>query len=141
MPTAWSSPHPLVVPIQCSLLYSFVPIKQTQCWSITLLHHHLQSSEMVFQSKRLKESWIVRFSMEGWSILCTGKGMPTVPALSTTARLHSLRHLLDTYRILQSLKPWQPLPDPGSFSKAYKSELPSPILTLSSTKVLRYIEI
>ena len=75
MPTAWSSPHPLIILTQCSLLYSFVLMKKTQCWSITLLLHHLQSSEMVFQSMRLKESWIVRFSMEGWSILCAGKGM------------------------------------------------------------------
>ena len=72
---AWSSPHPLVVPTQCSLLYSFVLMRKTQYWSVTLLHHHLQSSEMVFQSMRLKESWIVRFSVEGWNILYTGKGM------------------------------------------------------------------
>ena len=35
MLTPWSSPHPLVIPTQCSLLYSFVIMKQTQCWSIT----------------------------------------------------------------------------------------------------------
>ena len=67
--------HPLVVPTQCSLLYSFVLMRKTQYWSVTLLHCHLQSSEMVFQSMRLKESWIVGFSMEGRNILYAGKGM------------------------------------------------------------------
>ena len=66
--TAWSSPHTLVIPTQYSLLYSFILMKKTQCLSVTLIHHHLQSSKMVFQSMRLKESWIARFSVEGWSI-------------------------------------------------------------------------
>ena len=45
------------------------------------------------------------------------------------ARLHSLRHFSDTFRMLQSLESWQPLPDPGSFSKICKAELPVPPLS------------
>ena len=98
MPTAWSSPHPSVVPTQCSILYSFVLMKKTQCRSVTLLHYYLQSSEMVFQSMRLKESWIVGFSVKGWSILCAGKGMVL---LMTNGYLQGM--FLEQGDLLQSL--------------------------------------